>query len=276
MIALQWMGWVAALVCMGMLARMTWQRRHGYGAPSHYVDTLVGASSTSRPLRAGERQAYKLLLQSMPPDYFLLPQMALARFIKVSRRTSYRAWYEHIGHRCVDFLVCNAVGEVVAVIELDEHKPGNSGYGRVVQRKAKVLAASHVAVLHWYSEDLPELDEVSRQLETAEFGAGTLTRHANAVPSGTMPLANSSPTLPAPLASEEQEFTRRHAAQPAGQTQSEHVGDTVILSDLKRTGEEQAAISRRLIAVETTHSDDPWGGAERTDRLRASRPESAR
>ena len=255
MIALQWMGWVAALVCMGMLARMTWQRRHGYGAPSHYVDTLVGASSTSRPLRAGERQAYKLLLQAMPPGYFLLPQMALARFIKVSRRTSYRAWYEHIGHRCVDFLVCNAVGEVVTVIELDEHKPGNSGYGRVVQRKAKVLA-----VLHWYSEDLPELEEVSRQLETAEFGAGTLTRHANAVPSGTMPLANSSPTLPAPLASEEQEFTRRNAAQPAGQTKSEHVGDTVILSDLKRTGEEQAAISRRLIAVETTHSDDPWGG----------------
>ena len=259
MITLQWMGWVAALLTLGMLARMIWLRRNTYSTPSHHVDTLVGAPSTSRPLNASERLTYKLLTEAMPADYFLLAQVALARFIKVSQRTSYRAWYDRIGHRCVDFVVCNADGEVVAVIELDEHRPSSVGYGKVVQRKAKVLAASGVPVLHWTSETPPDLEDARDQLEKAEFGAVTRARHANAVPSGMAPLAPREATLPAPLDSEAQEFNRRWAAaEPILQASREHIGDTVTMPDVNLTEEEKAAIARRFQAADAANADDPW------------------
>ena len=46
--------------------------------------TVLGQPMTTRPLNAGEREAYRILIEALPRGYLLLSQVALARFIKVS------------------------------------------------------------------------------------------------------------------------------------------------------------------------------------------------
>ena len=45
--------------------------------------TVLGQPTTVRPLNAGERAAYRILVEALPRGYLLLSQVALARFIKV-------------------------------------------------------------------------------------------------------------------------------------------------------------------------------------------------
>jgi Protein of unknown function (DUF2726) len=207
---LQMLGLVAVVLVLAFLAKMLLGRRDDSG--NQEVDTLAGSPTATRPLTAGERKAYRLLHRATPPNYILMAQVALARFIKVSHRTSYRAWYDKIGHRCVDFVICDTEGEVVVVIELDELTGNGGSYDKVVQRKSRVLSAAQVPVLHWRSADLPSASAAREQIELAELGHASPGR-PKAPASGLAPLAPKGQTLPSPLTPENEEFNRRWTSQ---------------------------------------------------------------
>ncbi|MDZ4146385.1 MAG: DUF2726 domain-containing protein [Burkholderiales bacterium] len=253
MSALEILGLAAVLLGLG-----TWlwvgRGRQGH-RPTAAIDTVAGSPATTRPLNAAERRTYRLLLRSVPQHYIVMPQVAIARFVNVSRRTSYRAWYDKIGHRCVDFLVCNPDGEAVVVVELDELEGIKPSYGRVVQRKARVLAAAQVPILHWVSTDLPSAAAVREQLMRIEHGDDVQARQARSQPSGMTPLAPKGATLPAPLTPENEEFNRRWSdpvAARSGHSAADDEDTDFQFSDLQRRDIERN-LSRRAA--------DPWGNA---------------
>lgn len=240
-------GAVVAVLALWLVARLLLGRRSESGNPE--VDTLAGSPTATRPLSAGERKAYRLLHRATPPNYILMSQVAIARFVKVSHRTSYRAWYDKIGHRCVDFLICDAEGEAVVVIELDEVNGNGTSYDKVVQRKARVLSAAQVPILHWRSADLPSVSAAREQIELAELGH-TSSRPKTPV-SGLVPLAPKGHTLPSPLTPENEEFNRRWNADLGSRGAATEEGDGLQFSDKQRAEIEQN-LGRR------TAASDPW------------------
>lgn len=252
MSSLQILSLAAVLLALGAWTYLSRGRRGS--RPAAAIDTVAGSPATTRPLNAAERRTYRLLLRAVPQHYIVMPQVAIARFVNVSRRTSYRAWYDKIGHRCVDFLVCNADGEAVAVVELDELHGVKPGYERVVQRKARVLAAAQVPILHWVGTDLPSAAAVREQLMRIEHGDDVQARQTRSQPSGMAPLVPKGATLPAPLTPENEEFNRHWSdpvASRAGHSVLEGDDDTDFqFSDLQRRDIE-SNLSRR--------ATDPWG-----------------
>jgi Protein of unknown function (DUF2726) len=243
--AIQLIGIAVVLLVLGVLAKVLLGRRSGM--PAVEVDTVAGSPTTTRPLNSAERKAWRLLHRATPPNYILMPQVAIARFVKVSHRTSYRAWYDKIGHRCVDFLICDAEGEVVVVIELDEKNGGSAGYSKVVDRKARVMTAAQIPVIHWNSADLPSATAAREQIELAELGQ--TAGRPRAVPSGLVPLAPKGQTLPSPLTPENEEFNRRWNADLGNRGGSEGA-DVLSFSDKQKRDIERSIASRGAA--------DPW------------------
>ncbi len=224
---------VSLLVFAAALAGLAWVIRSRGSRRALATDmspTIMGKPVTTRPLNAGEREAYRILVAAMPDGCLLLSQVALARFIKVSERTSYRAWYDRIGHRCVDFLVCNGDGELVAVVELDEQSNRSPRYQQVVRRKARVLEEASVPVLYWQSADLPSVALARHALEQAAINGGLRARQMMAQPSENPTRPVRKGTMPSPLASEEDEFRKRWSDGSSG-TAGRHVGDTVTFGE---------------------------------------------
>ncbi len=234
---------------LGVLAWMLYGRARRRRLTPAVSPTVLGQPMTTRPLNAGEREAYRILTEAMPRGYLLLPQVALARFIKVSERTSYRAWYDRIGHRCVDFLVCNSEGELVVVVELDELGNRSPRYEQVVRRKARVLDEACVPVMHWDSADLPSVEQAREGLESAAIHGGLRARQRLAQPSANMPLSARKGTLPQPLAAEEERAPLRWR-DPAPDAPGPHVGDTVTLEEtgIVLSAREQQTLGRLLSA----------------------------
>lgn len=234
----------AALVGLAWALQSRFRRRRQAPAVS---PTVMAQPMTIRPLNAGERQAYRILIEAMPRGYLLLPQVALARFIKVSERTSYRGWYDRIGHRCVDFLVCNSEGELVVVVELDEQSNQSPQYQQVVRRKAKVLDEACVPVMQWNSADLPSVEQAREALEGAATDGGLRARQRLAQPSANMPLSARRGTRPQPLAAEDDAPAMRWR-DPLPDGPVPHVSDTVILEEtgIVLSAHEQRMLGRQL------------------------------
>ena len=209
--------------------------------------TVLGQPTTVRPLNAGERAAYRILVEALPRGYLLLSQVALARFIKVSERTSYRAWYDRVGHRCVDFVVCNGEGELVAVVELDEQVNRGARYQQFVQRKARVLDHAGVPVLQWASNDLPSVEQAREALEQAAILGGLRARQRVAQPSANMPLSDRKRTEPSPRVAQGKGASLPWRDPPSA-VHGPHVGDTVPLenSGVRLSASEQQALGRLL------------------------------
>ncbi len=209
--------------------------------------TVLGQPMTTRPLNAGERAAYRILVEALPRGYLLLSQVALARFIKVSERTSYRAWYDRVGHRCVDFLICNGEGELVAVVELDEQVNRGTRYQQFVQRKARVLDHAGVPVLQWASNDLPSVEQAREALEQAAILGGLRARQRVAQPSASMPLADPKRTEPAARVGGGKAASLPWRDVPSA-AHGPHVGDTVPLEQtgIRLSASEQKALGRLL------------------------------
>jgi hypothetical protein len=115
--------WVPLLVlgAVALVLLSTWLRgrqaesRDGAGDFDR-LDTLAAwPPQATRILTTQERLAYSTLLRAFP-DYMVLAQVPLSRFLKVPTRHSHAEWLRRVGHLCADLLVCDMASQVVAVI----------------------------------------------------------------------------------------------------------------------------------------------------------------
>ena len=108
---------------LGLLLCWWWLRRNqadsslhnGHSAPSDRVDTVAGwPPQPTRLLSSSERVAFSTLVRALP-EYIVLAQVPLSRFLSVPKRNSYADWLRRVGYQCVDFAVCDMNAQVVAV-----------------------------------------------------------------------------------------------------------------------------------------------------------------
>jgi len=151
---------------LGLLLCWWWLRRNqadsslhsGHSAPSDRVDTIAGwPPQPTRLLSSSERVAFSALVRALP-EYIVLAQVPLSRFLSVPKRNSYADWLRRVGYQCVDFAVCDMNAQVVAVIELQpDAAPLSDRAKKRLTRMTRALQAASIPLLHWRSDALPSV-----------------------------------------------------------------------------------------------------------------------
>lgn len=143
------------------------QRRVGNGSRSgkslDRIDTVIGwPPQPTRVLSTQERLAFGALSRALP-EYMILAQVPLARFLNVPRRNSYADWLRRIGNQCVDFVVCDMAAQVVAVVEIRAPQAGERAIKRLT-RIQRTLKAAKIPLQIWTENAIPGADAVRSQI----------------------------------------------------------------------------------------------------------------
>ncbi|HWH82312.1 MAG TPA: DUF2726 domain-containing protein [Burkholderiaceae bacterium] len=150
------------------------------------LDTITGwPPQSTRILSTQERVAYGTLVRALP-EYMILAQVPLSRFINVPRRNSYADWLRRIGNQCADFVVCNMASQVVAVVEVQPPQPGDRQRKRLL-RIQRTLKAAKIPLLIWGESAIPSADTARAQILPPEDPTATATV-PGAAPAGALPL----------------------------------------------------------------------------------------
>jgi hypothetical protein len=131
----------------------------GSAADFDRLDTLAAwPPQATRILTTHERLAYSTLLRAFP-DYMVLAQVPLSRFLKVPTRHSHAEWLRRVGNLCADLLVCDMASQVVAVI-IVQPSGGLTSERAVARRErmTRVLKSVGVRLLVWVENALPSPD----------------------------------------------------------------------------------------------------------------------
>jgi hypothetical protein len=153
---------VLVLLAAALLVGWFWLRRRGAAttsaasAPSERIDTITGwPPQATRVLTARERVAFGTLVRALP-EYMVLAQVPLSRFLSVPKRHSYADWLRRLGYQCVDFAVCDMAAQVVAVVELQPEGGQMSERARKrMSRMSRSLKAANIPMLIWRADALP-------------------------------------------------------------------------------------------------------------------------
>jgi Protein of unknown function (DUF2726) len=150
------------VLAVALLLGWLWLRRRSSdasteaAAPSERIDTLIGwPPQATRVLTSRERVAFSTLVRALP-EYMVLAQVPMARFLSVPKRHSYADWLRRVGYQCVDFAVCDMAAQVIAVVELQDEKAQPSERARKrTARMSRSLQAANIPLLVWRNDALP-------------------------------------------------------------------------------------------------------------------------
>ena len=156
---------VLVLTVVVLLLAWLWLRTRnskGQGqAVTDRLDTVLGwPPKATRVLGTRERLAYTILSRGLP-EFMILAQVPLSRFVSVPKRNSYADWLRRVGYQCVDLVVCDSVAQVVAVVDLQSNQTNERARKRL-QRMKRTLEAAEIP-LHLWSEDALPSPEAARE-----------------------------------------------------------------------------------------------------------------
>jgi hypothetical protein len=182
------MGLFAAVVLLLVVWLVV--RRRGAASPieEERIDTVIGwPPKPTRILNTNERAAYDALTQALP-EYIVLAQVPLSRFLTVSKRNSYADWLRRLGYQCVDFAVCDKASQVIAVVELQPAGGPRSERNRKrAKRMARTLEAAGIPLHVWIEDSLPTFEGILDAI-TPEEPASALPAFAPTEPSAIRPV----------------------------------------------------------------------------------------
>ena len=151
---------VLVLLAAALLPAWWWTRRREAVVEEQEadrIDTLIGwPPKPTRVLTTQERVAFGTLVRALP-EYMILAQVPLSRFVSVPKRNSYADWLRRLGYQCADFVVCDMVAQVVAVIELQQPQPTERARKRLT-RMGRTLKAAKIPLLTWTEQNLPSAE----------------------------------------------------------------------------------------------------------------------
>jgi Protein of unknown function (DUF2726) len=158
---------VLVLVAVVLVLAWLWLRQgRSHDAPrtqSDRIDTITGwPPQATRVLSTQERVAFGTLVRALP-EYMVLAQVPLARFINVPKRNSYADWLRRVGYQSVDFVVCDMAAQVVAVVELQAVQVTERARKRIT-RIARTLKAANIPLHIWTEASLPSAEAAREAL----------------------------------------------------------------------------------------------------------------
>ncbi|MEO8058492.1 MAG: DUF2726 domain-containing protein [Burkholderiales bacterium] len=154
---------IALLVVLAALVLLWWLRREPgavrVAEPEDRIDTLIGwPPQATRVMTTPERIAFGTLVRALP-EYMVLAQVPLSRFLSVPKRNSYSDWLRRLGYQSVDFVVCDMTSQVIAVIEIQGADSRNSERARKrLSRIGRSLKAASIPMHVWTENVLPSID----------------------------------------------------------------------------------------------------------------------
>jgi Protein of unknown function (DUF2726) len=166
------------------------------------IDTIIGwPPQATRVLSTQERLAFGTLVRALP-EYMVLAQVPLSRFINVPKRNSYADWLRRIGYQSVDFVICDMSAQVVAVVELQPPQQSERAHKRLT-RLGRTLKAAQLPLHVWRENALPSVDAtrealLPRAVAATEPAKGSAA--ANAVTAAAMATPTVAAVLPATAA----------------------------------------------------------------------------
>jgi hypothetical protein len=137
----------------------------------------------ARVLTVDERQAFELIKRALP-DFLILAQVPLSRFLRVPLRRSYGDWLQRVGSLSADLLVCDSGSRVLAVIDIRAVNETERGKRRH-ERMTRVLEAAGIEVHIWREGSLPSISTVRNVMSGL---AGPAAEGMKPVSTGSMPL----------------------------------------------------------------------------------------
>ena len=152
---------LVVVVAIAIAAVLLWRSRgekaeHAGSRPLEGLDTLSAWEPTpTRIMTAQERLAYGVLARALP-EYIILAQVPLSRFLKVPTRNSYTEWLSRVGQLCADLVVCDSSSTVVAVVDVrvPPHQASDRNRKRH-DRMKRVLRAAGIPLHIWIENALP-------------------------------------------------------------------------------------------------------------------------
>ena len=155
---------IALLVILAAGVLWWWLRRRESGSvrvadAEDRIDTLTGwPPQATRVMTTPERIAFGTLVRALP-EYMILAQVPLSRFLSVPKRNSYSDWLRRLGYQSVDFVVCDMTSQVIAVIEIQGADSRNSERARKrLSRIGRSLKAASIPMHVWTENVLPSAD----------------------------------------------------------------------------------------------------------------------
>ena len=155
---------IALLVILVALVLWWWLRRREPGSvrdtqAEDRIDTLTGwPPQATRVMTTPERIAFGTLVRALP-EYMILAQVPLSRFLSVPKRNSYSDWLRRLGYQSVDFVVCDMTSQVIGVIEIQAADNRNSERARKrLSRIGRSLKAASIPLHVWTENVLPSAD----------------------------------------------------------------------------------------------------------------------
>jgi Protein of unknown function (DUF2726) len=158
--------WLLVALLLAIGGGFWWSRRqaktsNGQSSDEERLDTLAGWPPQSmRVLSVPERMVLNALTRALP-EYVVLAQVPIARFIRVPKRNSYVEWLRRLGTQCADIVVCDMSASVIGVIEIQ------GPIGQISQRSIKrlgrlrrTLKAANVPLHVWVEDALPGVSEM--------------------------------------------------------------------------------------------------------------------
>jgi hypothetical protein len=175
---------LAAVVVL-MLAWMLLRQRSSQSVDvqADRIDTLIGwPPQATRVLSTTERLAYGTLVKALP-EYLILAQVPLSRFLSVPKRNSYADWLRRVGYQCVDFVVCDTAAQVVAVVELQGTQSSERSRKRLA-RMSRSLKAAEIPMQIWRENSLPTSDAARDALLPKPMPSAVVAKTDNAAGQG--------------------------------------------------------------------------------------------
>lgn len=112
-----------------------------------------------KPLSPPEQILYFRLVEALP-DYIVLAQVQLSRFLGVKKGHNYQSWSNRINRMSADFVICKKDASIVAVIELDDSTHQKIDRQIADTKKDKALEAAAIKVVRWQAKSIPDLTEI--------------------------------------------------------------------------------------------------------------------
>jgi len=116
-----------------------------------------------KPLTPVEQSLYYKLVNALP-EYVILSQVALSRFLGVKESANYMEWFNRINRMTVDFLVCKKDFSIVAAIELDDSSHNSERRQETDDKKNQALRSAGIRIIRWNVKDVPDTNKIREEI----------------------------------------------------------------------------------------------------------------
>ena len=129
--------------------------------PYYYAKAMILSNS--------EQILYHSLVEALP-QYMIFTQVSLSQVIKVRKEYNFKAWFNKINQKSLDFVVCRKDFSIVTAIELDDITHEKEERIIADKDKDKALESAGIRLIRWHVINMPDLNTIWKTISKLDPG----------------------------------------------------------------------------------------------------------